>query len=182
MSEHNKAIVAAVWITASLICIACIGATIAAMIGLRLPYIQKLTQQLQVTRVPAEDCRISEFLTVPFTGSYHAAYTQHSYKGKVLIKVFGTGQSAGTQYTDAFYLFTDSEGRLQTPQHPTDFILTINGDFAQYLIQDEQIPAYRSDHIYDFEIIALDGNLSFGISDGFASDNTGYYAIILCQP
>jgi hypothetical protein len=39
-----------------------------------------------------------------------------------------------------------------------------------------------SDHIYDFEIIVPDGNLSFGVCDGFASYNTGNYAIALCQP
>lgn len=182
MNEQTKAVLTAAWLTGILTCIGCVGATILALVGLGLPYIQKLTNQPQVAQLPVEECRISEILTVPFTGSYHAVYTQYPYQGKVFIRVFGTGQSAGTQYTDAFYLFTDSDGRLQTPQHPTDWILTINGDFAHYLIPDEQIPPYRSDHIYDFEIVVPDGNLSFGVSDGFAADNSGSYAIVLCQP
>ena len=179
MNGQTRTVVKAAWIIGIL---TCIGATFAAMIGLGLPYIQKLTNQPQTVQPPVGGCRISEILAVPFTGSYDAVYTQYSYKGKVFIRVFGVGQSAGTQYTDAFYLFADSDGSLQTPQHPTDWILTINGDFAHYLISNEQIPSYRSDHIYDFEIIVPDGNLSFGVSDGFASDNTGNYAIILCQP
>ena len=182
MNEQTKVVVTAAWTTGILTFIGCIGATIAAVIGLGLPYIRKLTNQPHVAQPPVGGCRISEILTVPFTGSYDAAYTQFSYNGRVFIRVFGTGQSAGTQYTDAFYLFADSDGRLHTPEHPTDWILTINGDSAHYLIPNEQIPLCRSDHIYDFEIIVPEGNLSFGVRDGFASDNTGNYAIVLCQP
>ena len=153
------------------------------IIGLGLPYIQQLANLPEsiVIQPPAKGCSVLERLTVPFTGSYNATYTQYSYKGKVFVTVSGTGQSAGTQHTDAFYLFADGNGRSVTPEHPIDWILTINGDRASYLIPNGKIPPYRSDHIYNFEITVPDGNLSFGVSDGFASDNTGSYIITLCQ-
>ena len=69
MNGQTKAVVKAAWIIGIL---TCIGATIAAMIGLGLPYIQKLTNQPQVAQPPVAGCRISEILTVPFTGSYDA--------------------------------------------------------------------------------------------------------------
>ena len=167
----------------------CVGATIATVIclgimSLGLPYIQKMVNlpEAMVTQPPVEGCNISEHLTVPFTGSYNATYTRYVYQGKVFVIVSGTGQSAGKQYTDAFYLFADGDGRSIIPEHPTDWILTINGDRASYLIPNREIPPYRPDHVYNFEIIVPDGNLTFGVSDGFASDNTGSYIIILCQP
>jgi hypothetical protein len=179
MSEQTqtKAVIRAACITGIF---ASCGTMVAAVVclgvmGLGLPYMQKLAN-------PPEGCSTFEHLTVPFTGSYNAAYTQYSYKGRVFVTVSGIGQSAGTQYTDAFYLFADGEGRSIMPEHPTDWILTINGDRASYLIPNGEIPLYRSDHIYNFEIIVPDGTLSFGVSDGFASDNTGSYMITLCQP
>ena len=179
MSEQaqTKAVLGAACITGIF---ACFGTTVAAVlclgvIGFGLPYLQKSTS-------PPESCSTFEHLAVPFTGSYNAAYTQYSYKGRVFVTVSGTGQSSGTQYTDAFYLYTDGDGRSIRPEQPTDWILTINGDRASDLIPNGEIPSYRSDHVYNFEIIVPDGNLSFGISDGFASDNTGSYIITLCQP
>ena len=72
MNEQTKAVVTAAWITGILTFSGCIGATIAAVIGLGLPYIQKLTNQPQMAQPPVGGCRISEILTVPFTGSYDA--------------------------------------------------------------------------------------------------------------
>jgi hypothetical protein len=183
--RQTKAVIRAACITGIF---TCVGATMAAVIclviiSLGFLSIQKLANLSEgIAKQPAEGCSIAEHLTVPFTGSYNATYTQYSYKGKVFVIVSGTGQSAGTQYTDAFYLFADDDGRSINPEHPTDWILTINGDLANYLIPNGEIPPYRSEHIYNFEIIVPDGNLSFGVSDGFASDNTGSYAITLCQP
>jgi hypothetical protein len=158
----------------------CVGATIAAvsclgMVGLSLPFVK------QFTNSPA-GCSSLERLAVPFTGGYNAAYTQYSYQGKIFVTVSGTGQSSGTQYTDAFYLFTEGDGRSIMPEYPREWILTINGDPASDLIPNGEVPTYQSDHVYNFAIIVPDGILSFGVNDGFASDNTGSYTITLCQP
>ena len=158
----------------------CVGATIAAVIclgiiGLSLTFIQQLTNA-------PESCSSFERLTVPFTGGYNAAYTQYSYQGKIFVTVSGTGQSSGTQHTDAFYLFADGYGKSIMPEYPREWILTINGKPASDLIPNGEIPTYQSDHVYNFAVIVPDGILSFGVNDGFASDNTGSYTITLCQP
>ena len=158
----------------------CVGATIAAviclgMMSLSLPFVQQLTN-------PPEGCSSLERLAVPFTGGYNAAYTQYSYQGKIFVTVSGTGQSSGSQYTDAFYLFADGDGRSILPEHPREWILTINGEPASNLTPNGEIPTYQSDHVYNFAIIVPEGTLSFGVNDGFAADNTGSYTITLCQP
>jgi hypothetical protein len=133
------------------------------------------------TVAPVQGCAISENLVASFTDGVYATYTEKSYNGRVDIIVSGIGQAADTQYSDAFYLFADSNKNPIT-RESTGFILTINGDLAYHLIPNKRIPAYRSDHIYEFEINAPGGNLSFGVSDEITSDNTGSYKLTLCQP
>lgn len=154
-----------------------------------------ITQIVQVTRIvtvvatytPSQSshtpiCPNTEILTAPYLGGIWAAQTQNLYAGTIRVTVSGTGQSSGTAYTDAFYLFTDGEGNKVTPEHPTDWILTINGDFAHYLIRDQEIPAYNEDHTYTFTINAPGGKLTFGVRDGYSADNTGRYIVTLCKP
>lgn len=133
------------------------------------------------TSVNDNGCVISENLVASFNDGVYATYTKNSYKGRVSITVSGIGQAADTQYSDAFYLFADSNKNSITHES-TGFILTINGDLGWKLIPNKRIPAYRSDHIYEFEINAPGGNLSFGVSDEITSDNTGSYKLTLCQP
>jgi len=114
-----------------------------------------------------------------------AAYGQFKHRIRMLEQlgsVSGVGQSSGTAYTDAFYVFTDGEGNQVKPEHPTDWILTINGDFAHYLIPSQEIPAYNEDHTYTFTIDAPGGKLTFGVRDGYSADNTGRYIVTLCKP
>jgi hypothetical protein len=134
----------------------------------------------QPTNTPL--CPNAEIVNVPYLGGIWAVETQNSYEGTTMVTVSGIGQSSGTAYTDAFYLFTDGEGNKVTPEHPTDWILTINGDFAHYLIPNQQIPAYNDDHTYTFTISPPGGKLTFGVSDGYAADNTGRYILALCKP
>jgi hypothetical protein len=143
---------------------------------------QVASQDLGCNVSPGSECAISENIAVSFTDGVYATDTENSYKGKVTITVSGVGQSSGTQYSDAFYLFTDGDNNLITPDSTSGFTLTINGDLAYYLIPNERIPAYRSNHNYEFEISAPGGNLSFGVADEATDDNTGSYELTLCQP
>lgn len=129
----------------------------------------------------ATACFINETIVVPFNSGSTGVHSQNSYAGTVHVAVFGKGQSAGTQYTDAFYMFTDSEGNPITPYYPNDWILTINGNLANYLIANQQVPSYRDDHTYTFDIDAPGGTLLFGVRDGYPQDNTGSYTITLCK-
>ena len=127
-------------------------------------------------------CPNTEIIHVPYLGGIWAAQTQSSYAGTTRVTVSGIGQSSGMAYTDAFYRFTDGEGNHVTPEYPTDWILTIDGDFARYLIPNQEIPAYNEDHTYTFAINAPGGKLTFGVRDGYAADNTGRYVVALCKP
>jgi hypothetical protein len=122
----------------------------------------------------------SEELEVPFSGGPNAVTTQNSYSGRVLITVSGTGRAAGKQLSDAFYLFTDEQGNTTAPRHPTDrynWLLWINGAHAERFIVGGQVPAYREDHVYTFEIEAPGGLLTFGIGDVGGRDNQGSYQV-----
>ena len=134
----------------------------------------------QLTYAPI--CPNTEIIQVPYPGGIWAVQTQNSYAGTTRVNVSGIGQSSGTAYTDAFYLFTDGEGNKITPEHPTDWILAIDGDFAHYLIPSQEIPAYNEDHTYTFIVNAPGGKLTFGVRDGYAADNTGRYIVTLCRP
>lgn len=122
----------------------------------------------------------SEELEVPFSGGPNAVTTQNSYSGRVLITVSGTGRAAGRQLSDAFYLFTDEQGNTTAPRHPTDrynWLLWINGAHAERFIVGGQVPDYREDHVYTFEIEAPGGPLTFGIGDIGGRDNQGSYQV-----
>ena len=153
------------------------------------------TQVVQVTRIvtvvatdtpsqltDAPICPNTEIIQVPYLGGIWAVQTQNPYTGTTLVNVSGIGQSSGTAYTDAFYLFTDGEGNKVTPEHPTDWILAIDGDFAHYLIPNQEMPPYNEDHTYTFIVNAPGGKLTFGVRDGYAADNTGRYIVTLCRP
>jgi hypothetical protein len=123
----------------------------------------------------------TETIIAPFIGGIYAAETIGSYSGIVTIIVSGTGQAAGMRYSDAFYFYSDEEGRSIVPVYPEGWILRINGELASTLIIDKSIPAYRSDHVYTFDILAPGGRLTFGVSDLYSWDNTGSYTITVSQ-
>lgn len=88
----------------------------------------------------------------------------------------GTGQAAATRRSDAFYIYTDLAGQPITPFHLNgDFTLWINGGPADDFVQ--PIPPFRDDHVYNFQITAPGGPLTFAVGDTFTADNTGAYTV-----
>ncbi len=121
-----------------------------------------------------------ESLVVPFKGGPQAVTTGSAYSGVVTLTVTGIGQASGTSFGDAFYLLTDYGGNLVPPYHPTwhyDFVLWINGQHPEDLIVGQQVPAYRGDHSYTFDINAPGGKLTFGVGDVYTIDNTGSFSV-----
>jgi len=121
-----------------------------------------------------------ESLVVPFTGGPQAVTTRSTYSGVVTLTVTGIGQASGTQFSDAFYLLTDYAGNPIPPYHPTceyNWVLWINGQHAENLIEGQQVPVYRGDHSYTFSINAPGGHLTFGVGDVYTADNVGSYSV-----
>ena len=117
-------------------------------------------------------------LVVPFTSS--GVPTTHSYHGTVTIIVRGTGRASQTQYSDAFYVYTDTSGTPITPYHPVRdcWVLDIDGQPADHYIS---LPAYNANHSYMFTLSAPGGVLTFNECDAMTSDNTGSYYITVTQ-
>jgi len=126
-------------------------------------------------------CQVSEELEVPFQKGTNGVTTSNTYSGIIEVTVSGTGQAAGSSYTDAFYLFKDGEGENIPPEPIDESILTINSSLAYTMIPNERRPAYNADHVYSFEIEAPGGVLVLGIKDGYTADNSGALSISLCQ-
>ena len=123
---------------------------------------------------------MEETLIVPFANGTTGAQTSRSYTGTVSITVAGVGQAAGTQWSDAFYIYTNYSGQPVTPSHPTTFYnwtLWINGGPADNLVQ--PIPSYNPAHVYTFTINAPGGPLTFAVGDTGTWDNTGAYTVTL---
>ncbi len=116
-------------------------------------------------------------LTVPFVNRDGVTTTQ-SYSGPTPITVSGTGQAQGTQHSDAFYLYTDANGKDITPVHSkNNGILCINSKpVDQYVLT---IPAYNPSHIYNVSLNAPGGPLKFGVCDApdHFFDNTGSFTV-----
>lgn len=90
-------------------------------------------------------CGTPENFTVNFTAGKNAVTSVNSYNGCFNIGVSGFGEAAGTQYTDAFYRFTDlNHNEIATPVHYTmgdgdnNFALIINNSSPTYLIPGHQ--------------------------------------------
>lgn len=145
-------------------------------------------------------------VTVPFTTP--ETPSTKSFSGYVKVKVSGTGQSLGSNYNDAFYLFANGAGNPIGPGHDgTYYQLNIStnalapfiasgspGVLAyrqvryDYATSNETtppyVPAYRSDHTYEFVVntaLVSPGLLHFGVSDGQFNDNSGSYTIEVTQ-
>jgi hypothetical protein len=128
----------------------------------------------------ARNMRIVERLTVPFESGHIGVQTVHSFSGQVLVKVSGIGQASGTQWSDAFYVFTDYDGNPMEPWHPEEwfnFTLWINGGPVDAFL--EEIPPYNPRHIYVFQIKVPAGPLTFAVGDAYTIDNSGQYKLVV---
>jgi len=151
---------------------------------------------IQLSKAPPP--YIPETLFVSFTGGPYAATTVNQYSGTVWIYVSGNGTAAGTQWSDAFYVYTTSAGvplqppgviGLNNPLHPwhCDFllynwVLWINGQHAENLMPGgiASLPAYNPSHQYVFTIsLPSATTLTFGVGDTGAWDNSGNYDIVV---
>jgi serine/threonine protein kinase len=106
--------------------------------------------------------------------------TQHTYSGTVSILVSGYGQANSTEYSDAFYIYTDTSGTPFSPPHTaTCWILYINGKTADSSVG---LPNYNSSNTYSVSMnLSQPGTINFGICDGQPSDNTGFLTVTVQQ-
>jgi type IX secretion system substrate protein len=146
-------------------------------------------------------CQPSETVVAPFTTTA-GGVTTNQYSGLVLLKVSGTGQSAGTSLNDAFYFDIPENSthepnffQLVTTIGPSVFAAPINPNTAyRHIVYDVDagtevtppyVPPFRADNTYTF-IINMNtlvpapvgpSILRFGVSDGVVIDNSGAYTI-----
>ncbi len=121
-----------------------------------------------------------EVVIVPFVNGTSGVQTTHSYHGTITITISGIGQASASQYSDAFYIYTDSAGNPITPVHPTQYYnwtLWINGGPAGNFVS--PIPPYNPSHVYTFTLNAPGGPLNFAVGDTYTSDNTGAYKVTI---
>ena len=120
----------------------------------------------------------SETLTVPFRLGAAGVQTTNSYGGRTQVKVRGTGQASNTEWSDAFYIFTNAQGDPVAPYHPEYwFTLWINGVPVDAFV--DRIPPYNPSHVYVFQISAPEGPLTFAVGDLGMGDNAGEYQIVV---
>ena len=122
----------------------------------------------------ADASGLREELSVPFTTGTDGKSTANRYDGQLNVTVAGTGQAAGTQRSDAFYIYTDEAGNATQPYHLANgynFGLWVNGNPPDTYMS--AIPVYRADHTYTFSLQVAPGNVVFGIGDYDTRDNTG---------
>lgn len=148
-------------------------------------------------------CSASETVVAPFTTTA-GGVTTNLYSGLVLIKVSGTGQSAGSSLNDAFYfnvpenpthepnffqlVTTTSESVLEPPFNTAYRHIVYDVD-AGAAVTPPYVPPFRSDYSYTFIINmntlesapAGPSILRFGVSDGFTIDNSGAYTVQVTQ-
>jgi hypothetical protein len=148
----------------------------------------------------------TESLIAPFNNASGTA-TTNPYSGYVLLTVSGTGQTAGANYSDAFYFVSGAYAAgtplsEESPYYELDITqgasLAYNSaDAAPNLIVYDgatssavspvYVPAYQASDSYTFAInTALisggGGNhLYFGVNDGVYADNSGSFNVTVTQ-
>ena len=124
----------------------------------------------------------NETIVVPFVSGISGVQTSQSYSGSIGVFVSGVGQASGTEWSDAFYVYTNSEGQPVEPHHPQElynFTLWIDHEPADNIIQ--PIPPYNDIHEYTFFMAASGNPIHFGVGDIFTIDNAGNYTITVSQ-
>lgn len=110
--------------------------------------------------------------------------TLKSYSGIVHVTVSGIGQSQGTNWNDAFYLFDGNNIAYDSFYYQLTFSSSpLVGyapaqDAVNFIVGIQ--PSYDPSHIYSFDLntgAVTPTQLHFGVSDGIFSDNSGAYTI-----
>lgn len=133
--------------------------------------------EIDVSQAPSQ-----ETLTVDFAGGDHGVMTTKSYTGPIAIQIEGVGQASSSEWSDAFYIYTDVNGDAVQPWHPQEFYnwaLWINGEPIDSFIS--SIPPYSPSHIYVIVINAPGGQLTFAVGDAGKDDNSGSYTISILE-
>lgn len=146
---------------------------------------------------------LPEAVTAVFTTA-EGGSTTGTYSDMVRLTVSGTGESAGAQLNDAFWIFTNWAHNPITPWTAGDlYQLVVKTqpllplypayEARHFIVYDldagtevtpTYVPTYRSDHVYSFVIdlgTSVPSNLHFGVSDGYFLDNSGQYNIKVAQ-
>lgn len=114
---------------------------------------------------------------VPFMSGGKAAQTTRSYTGATTITISGTGQAVGISFSDAFYSYTNGQGKnVPATRAPSIAGLCINSQPIDSFVS--SIPPYNPTHIYTVTLNAPGGTLTFGVCDTFLTDNTGAFLIL----
>ena len=151
------------------------------------------------------DSGLTESIYIPFS-TPDAAISTQTYSDYVRIKVTGTGQSDGTCWNDAFWVYTDPSGApVTTPGNgsggyqlncdTTTLLPSIpfTQNAAQRIYYDVDnglepsgqpyYPPYQASHEYNFvlNVGSIPSKLHFGVCDGIFGDNSGAYNIEATQ-
>lgn len=139
----------------------------------------------------------TESLTVLFTDS-NGAPTTGTYNGYVQVSVSGVGQSLGTLFNDAFYVFTAGvfhDSQYYQLAFDTVPLVPFNPsrDAKNFIVYDidagmevtpAYVPVYNPNHVYNFVLntsLIAAGTLHFGTSNGNFADNSGSHTIQITQ-
>ena len=125
-----------------------------------------------------DEAQIVETIIVPFN-KLEATYSEQAYQGRVTLVLSGTGQAAGSDFSDAFYQFTQNSQPLAQPLLG-QFDLEIDGQRAiDTLGLRENPPAYTSSHRYfvTYDVGETPRRIAFRISDSIVDDNSGSFTI-----
>ena len=131
-----------------------------------------------VSEEPSPVLLSGETIIVPFILGAAGVQTTLSYSGIIGVSVSGVGQASGTEWSDAFYVYTNSAGNPVEPHHPIEFYnftLWIDGGPADNYVQ--PIPPYNDKHTYNFFIQSSGNPINFSVGDVFTIDNSGNYTI-----
>jgi hypothetical protein len=129
----------------------------------------------------------TETLTAVFT-TPDGGVTVNQYDGIVDVTVSGVGQSAGSFFNDAFYVYDNGPPYNDPLYYQLTFGTTTlvaldpAQDAKNFLVG--ALPAYNSSHTYSFELdtgLVTPGHLHFGVSDGDFADNSGAFTITVAS-
>ena len=119
-------------------------------------------------------------VTVPYT-KLEPTCTQFDFQNRVILDIEGTGQAAGDDWSDAFYLYTRNGEPLNEPLTEM-FDLEIDGDRAIYTLGlEDNPPTYNPEHSYSvsYDVGETPRKICFRISDSNVGDNSGAFHITI---